>query len=300
MVKHTRWFFNVKRWKPSREEWLNLTTYVEANELDRCYSYNYQDDCKFSLVGRAMIRKFVSENLNRKSNEPILVRSAHERPEIDSRYKQKLGKDWPGMLDFNISHSGEHCVLAGFYSSESHQTSSVGVDVCKVVAKKGKELEDFLALMKRREFTKNEWSTVEEAKSDRQKCINFTRLWCLKESYVKANGLGIGGFKLSRIDFQCDTQTHSRGLEPLRDQLISSTTALLDGQVDESWTFLEGSLDDEHLVAVGYQDFPKTLEIDMSPFAEISIQNLLVGLSPFGPACEERWTSFNRKPTKEG
>lgn len=242
-----------------------------------------------------MIRKFVSQATGQPSNAIKLVRTQHGRPEICPDYRKQFSSSWPN-LDFNVSHSGDYCVLVGFETVDKRDFSTVGVDVTKIVSKKSKaELDRFLSLMKRREFTPHEWRSVEEdAKTDRQKCINFTRLWCLKESYIKAIGLGLA-FKLNRIEFHIDTTVQFPDVEYLRNRLISSTKVLLDGEAASNWTFLEGSIDTEHLVAIGYNHSPSKAGVypDESSFIALTIDTLLKDLRPMRDAQESNWDRFS-------
>lgn len=291
MVKHTRWCFNLTKWIPTCEDWLKLTSCVETCEVERCERFVYKEDCKSSLIGRALILKFLSQAIHQPSNELQLIRNAHGRPEIHPAYRREF-LPTGCRIDFNVSHSGEYCVLAGFVATEEEELYSLGVDITKIVSKKNKqELDRFLSLMKRREFTKQEWKTVEEdARTDRQKCINFTRLWCLKESYIKAIGLGLA-FKLDRIEFQVESPNQ---FQSSNSEMISSTKVLLDGRLAQDWTFLEGSIDSEHQVAIGYNhSFKNTQAVkDESPFIEVTINSILSELTPIREAQYENWRKF--------
>ena len=72
----------------------------------------------------------------------------------------------------------------------------------KVERPKGtkKSSADFFRLM-RRQLTANEWRHVEEASEEEDQMRRFYRFWCLKESYVKALGVGIG-FEVGRLEFE--------------------------------------------------------------------------------------------------
>lgn len=100
-------------------------------------------------------------------------------------------------------------------------------------------------------------------------------LQCLKESYVKAIGTGIG-FSLQRLDFHVHspldpgkyitdtkvrTQSYSRAvfLQNFHDKLSSCFSESLvapccqiyvDGKLDEDWVFQETMIDSRHCVAV--------------------------------------------------
>lgn len=305
MTKHARWYVNVAKWRPTREEWLKLTSSVTEDETERINKFVYQEDSKLSLIGCALIRKLVSQATRVPSNEIVLTRTQHGRPNICEEYRNRSA-DWPKMLDFNISHSGDYCVLAGIWSDVEQPKITVGIDVTKIVKKNTKqELDRFLSLMSRREFTQSEWETVERAQSERQKCINFTRLWCLKESFIKSIGLGLS-FRLHRIDFQLDEKyKYKITTEILKNNLITTTTVLIDGRRAPDWKFIETALDDEHIVAIGYNI--KSGEsclmnqncFDIGDcFSEVSVESLIDSLTPIYTPKEENWIKFSSKSFK--
>jgi 4'-phosphopantetheinyl transferase len=65
---------------------------------------------------------------------------------------------------------------------------------------------------------------------------------CLKESYVKALGVGIG-FEVKRLNFLIKSDLPSAG------QTIDTTQLEVDGQFTVHWTF-EETLLDNHCIAV--------------------------------------------------
>lgn len=301
MAKYVKWYFNVTKWKPIRHEWLRLISSEADEEIQRINKFVYQDDAKTALVGRAMIRKFVSYVIRRPSNEIRLTRTDHGRPVICSKYKVQLSHSWPRVFDFNISHSGDFCVLVGIWSYEECPEITVGVDVSKIVSKETRhELDRFLSLMSKK-FIPSEWEIVERVSDDRQKCVNFTRLWCLKESFIKSIGLGLK-FSLNRISFE-PAEKFKFCLNPkiLKTEMLDSTKVLLDGRLADDWLFHETALDDDHLVAIGYNvktsNVP-SFNIDTRPFQELTMSSLMDELTVITEPREENWNLFNTKPSK--
>lgn len=310
MANHVRWYLNISKWKPTKDEWLKLTSSIASEEVERINKFQFQDDSKCSLIGCALIRKFLSLATGLPSNEFILNRSQHGRPEISKNFlrQRNTSNDWPNLLDFNVSHSGDYCVFAGVWlhkAIEPIKAVRIGVDVTKIVKKKTtQELDRFLSLMSRREFTKEEWSTVERAGSERQKCVNFTRLWCLKESFIKANGLGLS-FKLNQINFRFSETDLSMG--SLKNGFIESTTVLTSGKLASDWLFFETALDDEHFVALAYNieaSCPTQQAINNiapqsgPPFVELSVQSIVEALTPIDEVDDENWSKFSIKQIK--
>lgn len=309
MTSHVKWYVNIGKWRPTREEWLKMTASVGQDELMKINRFVYREDSTSSLVGQALIRKFLSQAIRRPSNEIKLTRTIHGRPDICRQYIHQLKSPIPRVLDFNVSHAGNYCVLAGIFSNNSCPDMSIGVDVTKIVRKETQEeLDRFLDLMSRRQFLPLEWDTVTRATSNRQKCINFTRLWCLKESLIKSNGLGLS-FGLGRICFEVGAKwRYNITTDILRNSIISDTTVSIDNQRASDWIFQETALDDEHLVAVGYNlndplnhtptNTSWSDHLDSSPFVEVTIDSLLASIIPIAGLNEENWLQYSAKRYK--
>ncbi len=62
-----------------------------------------------------------------------------------------------------------------------------------------KDLPRFFHLM-RRQFTPREWEAIRVGEEEEQQLRTFYRHWCLKESFVKADGGGLG-WNLQRLNF---------------------------------------------------------------------------------------------------
>lgn len=307
MAKFIKWYVNINHWKPTKDQWLALASSVPDEELVRIEKFCYKEDSKSSLIGQVLIRKFLSIVIKEPTNEIELVRSNLGRPEVAKGYQNNLVKKdrWPRVIDFNVSHSGDYCVFVGLWSHDHLSPRlSVGVDVTKIVNKKTKqELDRFLDLMSRREFTPREWENVTKAQDDRQKCVNFTRLWCLKESYIKAIGLGLQ-FDLHRIEFQTeDSYLYNISTNYKCVNMQKTTKVLLDGKLARDWKFLEAALDVDHLVAVGIKQHNNTdgfeLDLDCGPFEELTIEPLMEGLLPIRELSDQNWIGFHQKQTKD-
>lgn len=296
---HARWCVNVTKWKPTKEEWLALTSSIARDELERINKFQFQDDSKCSLIGCALIRKFLTQVTGTASNQLVLTRSHYGRPEICDEYRATQ-THWPANISFNVSHSGDYCVLAGFSSRDRQVDAKVGVDVTKIISKSGKELARFLDLMKRREFTSAEWETVEEVAEDRQKCVNFTRLWCLKESYIKAIGLGLS-FRMNRIDFRFpEEHKYQLSMKALKGGLVSDTIVLLDGTMATDWRFHLTALDDEHMVGLAYKfETPNRFHLEAGDlFEELPVWSIVKSLDPMAVSSEDDWDLFCQRSIK--
>lgn len=257
-----RWAVNTNRWQPTRTEWLTAMRMVDNDhERNRINRYIYKKDAKHALVGRLLIRKccehFVgskrfclySSNNSESSfvdneDQLILERSDKGKPiliEIDSNGNHIPYQDF----QFNISHSGDYCVLAADSS-----TTKLGIDVMKVEYSGGMhKLNDFFNIM-RKQFSEDEWKYIRQSSSDYGRLARFIRLWSLKESFVKAEGSGII-FPLSKISFVCPSDL----VMPSQKSRFDSIVNVLNGnynsqQTLSNWIFEESMIDPKHYVSV--------------------------------------------------
>ena len=210
---------------------------------------------------------------------------------------------------FNVSHSGDYCVLAAEQS-----TTKLGVDLMKVEVSGGMgRLAGFFRSMTR-QFSEAEWRYIRSAEGgDESKLARFIRLWSLKEALVKAEGSGII-LPLSRLSFACPTKLVAPGQAIVTD---SSVTVVNPGEghrpLPEPWAFEECMLDRLHYVSVAKQvkqegkddgdHHQNNNNNHHLGFEMLAIEDLLaeaqnLSLSP-GQLCthddEKYWTDFCRK-----
>ncbi|PVD34170.1 hypothetical protein C0Q70_05433 [Pomacea canaliculata] len=184
------------------------------------------------LVGRLLIRAAVSSMMGLPYGQIKLSRTEKGKPYI---LNQPNGKTPSNRCNFNISHQGDYVVLA------AEAQKLIGIDVMKVEWPRSTGIQDFFRTMER-QLTPSEWSRVRCQTSDMQQLSVFYRFWCLKESYVKALGVGIG-FEVSRLTFDISAEDLTPGV------VTVSTTLSVDGVPADDWTFEETMLED-HCVAV--------------------------------------------------
>ncbi|VDP06984.1 unnamed protein product [Soboliphyme baturini] len=216
--KCLRWAFRLSCWEPSFAEW-------------KCTLQSIQKDALAAAAGRLLLRQALRRCLNINWENVILERTEKGKPvlAVDS-----------GACDisFNISHHGDFVVLA------TSTSCSCGIDVMNVdlPRKRSLSVDSYLKLM-RRQFSAREWEVLARLDGDCMKMWQFYRYWCLKESYIKALGVGIHS-KLSMIDFA----TSSKSLA--MDNAVTDTRLWLDGILNSEWFFEESLLDSSHIVTV--------------------------------------------------
>ncbi len=108
----------------------------------------------------------------------LLSRTLQVRPDTLEVPRDKNGRPHlPGRtLDFNVSHSGDWAVCVctgGAVGIDVEQHQPVDWKVCRIC------------------FTPGERALLDAAVGDDERSRLFFRLWTLKESYIKARGLGM-------------------------------------------------------------------------------------------------------------
>lgn len=240
---------NIAKWRPCGVEWAKALTLIQENEQERLCRFTFKRDAKASLVGRLMLHKLIRETL-KIPNEEIHF----ERTEKGKPFLPKLALPF----HFNVSHQGAYTVVAA-----SSSTELLGVDVMRIDVERFEEeakLQDFFYTM-RRQFTNREWTNIRNG--DRKEQLkNFYRHWCLKESYVKAVGVGIG-MNLLSLGFNVS--------QPLTG-IVTSTLLEINGKLEDSWKFEEQLLDEEHCVCVAL----KSANSVPQPFEFVKLDDLLL------------------------
>lgn len=146
---------------------------------------------------------------------------------------------------------------------------------------------EFFRLMKR-QFTAQEWVYIEGPSEESEKLRRFYRLWSLKESYVKAIGIGLG-MDLQRINFL------------IQDDLIEATNSSrveVDGVPLEDFSFQEFMLDRFHCVTTAAQNGPE----HQVYFLLLDFPSLIEGLEPLdelNPSeLESVWRKFRTRDNR--
>nr|CAD7438043.1 unnamed protein product [Timema bartmani] len=188
---------------------------LNEEEKSRIGRFVFKKDAKASLTGRLLLRKYVCDTSGLPYSEINFDRDVNGRPRLvcdDSK------RELASSLHFNVSHHGDYAVLAGEVGNVQ-----LGIDVMKIEYTGGKSLSEFFRLMTRH-FSMQEWNTIRgvHGTSESKQLVMFIRHWCLKESYVKALGVGIT-VDLRNISFKvktpmltcgamtCDTQIYVNG-----------------------------------------------------------------------------------------
>ncbi|KAF9206067.1 hypothetical protein BGZ49_003100, partial [Haplosporangium sp. Z 27] len=184
-------------------------------------------------------------------------------------------------VNFNISHHGNWVTLAGDTSSDSN--IRLGIDVMDFQEQvPGESFETFSSCFLE-QFTSKEMSFMRSAPSDPGAADGhlrrFYRMWCLKESIVKALGVGID-FNLKSFEFTINDSVET--LQP-----ISSTTMQVHAPTsdfpEEGWSIEEALLDQDHCYAIAaHTDIVGSEPLmDGSPITHLNWKKLLKSAAPY-------------------
>ncbi|XP_063300992.1 L-aminoadipate-semialdehyde dehydrogenase-phosphopantetheinyl transferase [Pelobates fuscus] len=281
-MENVRWAFHCGSWAPTRAEWLLCAQCVQPEEKHRIGQFMFTRDAKAAMAGRLLIRKLIAEKLQIPWSKILLQRTAKGKPflanEISSQHLN---------FNFNVSHQGDYAVLA------AEPELQVGVDIMKTDLPGSGSTEEFFRLMNR-QFTEKEWCTIKSMNCNRSRLDMFYRHWALKESFIKAIGVGLG-FNLQRIEFEVSPINMETG------KAYGETKMWLDEE-QENWIFEEYLLDNQHHVAValGELDEPKKenskkVTCENTMFTVLTFEDLMASAVPITSEDPEYWDNFQSK-----
>ncbi|XP_054071705.1 L-aminoadipate-semialdehyde dehydrogenase-phosphopantetheinyl transferase isoform X2 [Rissa tridactyla] len=297
-----RWAFPCAAWRPCREEWLLAARLVQPEEKDRIGQFVFARDAKAALAGRLLIRKLIAEKLRIPWNEITLQRTSKGKPFLANNIFGIYSN-----YNFNVSHQGDYAVLA------AEPELQVGIDIMKTNLPGSSSIPNFFRIMNR-QFTETEWGVISSMGNEWMQLDMFHRYWALKESFLKAIGVGIG-FNLQRIEFNVSPLQLEIG------KVYKETKMLLDGDKEEEWTFentsqkftiyligkqiaKETRLDDHHHVAValGKQEGfgqkhsdVSSVDPDQPQFTLLTFEDLVASGIPVAPEDSAYWDNFCSK-----
>eukprot|EP01121_Diplochlamys_sp_Union-15-3_P017357 TRINITY_DN6095_c0_g1_i2.p1 TRINITY_DN6095_c0_g1~~TRINITY_DN6095_c0_g1_i2.p1 ORF type:complete len:216 (-),score=23.54 TRINITY_DN6095_c0_g1_i2:18-665(-) len=153
------------------------------------------------------------------------------RTERGKPYHENLVNKFTNF-NFNVSHSD------GWVVGGSEPYHLIGVDVMGLnyVKARNQNIDEFLTSFVDC-FTQYEWKYITSGINEDQRNFRFFLYWTLKESYIKAVGIGLG-FTLKRSEFRVNESQQS-------------AVMYLDGELLTLWAFYYKVIDDV-IVSVAY------------------------------------------------
>ena len=260
-----RWSFDWANWNPTEKEYRQAISCVQLDEKERLGRFVFRKDARASLVGRLMMRKFINEYCHVPYNKINITRDANNRP---------LFENETNVINFNVSHQGKFTVLAG----ESRDVK-LGIDIMKLEYTGGKELTDFFRIMNRN-FSSSEWTEIKgvSGRTETEQTAMFCRHWALKESYVKAIGIGIV-IDLKTLNFKTNSALSIN-------EFVTDTTLYING-VKQNWLFEETLIDPEHYIAVALQENDRVPKSMNQKFKKLDFPKLMMNAVPLYPEDEQ-------------
>lgn len=272
MSSAIRWAFNWKEWNPSEREFEHTISCIQSDEKERLKRFVFRKDVRASLVGRLLMRKFVNEYADLPYDKITFVRDERNRPIL---------KDNSTVVSFNVSHQGSYTVLAG-----EIRNVKIGVDVMTLDYNEDKSISNFFRLMNKH-FSTAEWEEIRGPdKSEAEQMSMFYRHWALKESYVKALGVGVFA-DLGSIDFRTNSE--------LSENSVTTDTVLYVKGIKQNWLFEETLLDSRHCVAVALQENDNSLRSCNTPFEVMNYDKLMAHAIPLFPIDPQYMTQYFAK-----
>ena len=265
---------NVHDWHPTPTQVDGLLAQLQPEERARVLRFRLEIDKHRSLTGRILLRHMAHHALNFPWNDLRFKRTEENKPYLF--HPQRTG------YNCNVSHHGNW--VAGACDTRA----LVGIDVMRYERPRGcKNIPEFFGTM-RQYFTTYEWNTIEHSSTtqpfvddadaddasgttgteqketvavdrwEKLQLRQFYKHWALKESYIKAIGIGLG-FELSRAEFRYVRleQDNNTGVYVRTECLADSTHAVMyiDGALQKEWTFEIQEPDEEHCVVVAMGPF---------------------------------------------
>ncbi|BBN09973.1 hypothetical protein Mp_4g24110 [Marchantia polymorpha subsp. ruderalis] len=224
-----RWAVNVGMWSPSEAQFSGFVGLLPIAERPLVLRYVKFEDKKKALVSRLLQRKLVHSLLDVEYGDIVIERTREGKPYLANQIDCC---EMPNF-NFNVSHQGNFVVLA------SEPLCIVGVDVMTHQPVREELPVAFFEPFKNC-YTDFEWNMVMSAGPKSVALFDqFYRLWCLKEAYIKAIGIGLG-FDLLRAEF----------FHPSGNIWSDVARVRIDCEEKEDWIFCLHKLDDDHWACV--------------------------------------------------
>ncbi|GAM19143.1 hypothetical protein SAMD00019534_023180, partial [Acytostelium subglobosum LB1] len=255
---------NFKIWQPSDDVWkqcmMLLNDKVEQQRIEQFkrpapggvwLTGPANDSAKSSLMGRLLMLLAAQRLIKLPLNQIKFQRDDKGKPYLVAT----TGTGTSTCYQFNVSHDGDYTVI--YARNDCLTSQSIGVDVMKNEVPRGQPVEEFFESLDS-SFTKNEWQRIGDNKVPPATRVGrFFTHWCLKESYIKAVGIGLG-FNLQSIQFQVDdTQTQSQSQSPrVQYNMLDDHGNVMDNySLDSQCTFklIPNSIP-QHIIAICHLD----------------------------------------------
>ncbi|EGT55146.1 hypothetical protein CAEBREN_19836 [Caenorhabditis brenneri] len=284
------------RWAISLEETMTSPSFqntfrkailcASESDVDQQKQFRFKEDALACLIGRLMPRKAAVNHTSKSWSSLEFVRNEKGKPSLVNS----------SNFEYNVSHHGDLVVLATgesrigssktkMYRLETENRVS-GIDVMRVnEARRDTAAEQMDTL--NRHFSEEEIESVKGGdKSEEKRWHAFYRIWCLKESILKATGVGLPD-GLHNHTFQIDPNyDHKPGKEiplylysiyhkvPLPGNTTTSSLYFHRSTPQPQWIFEESFIGEKHCVSVASEQQTSSEE-HFTPFEMTSLEEIL-------------------------
>jgi phosphopantetheinyl transferase len=235
------WHLNiVANWEEIDASFSYCFSFLPINEQDVINRYRIKKDAIASLAGQIMSRAALFDNdINL---QLIFSRTDKGRPFAHHT------NDAIQIPDFNISHHGD------FVSIICGNNGRVGIDITKIEI--DTPLTDFLPAF-RDKLSDYEMNWILNGCIEREMYVRFFVLWALKESVVKALGIGIAN---ELPTFRFHSHHNENSLMKIWETDHLSVSVLIAGEIQTDWSFYVDWLDADHLFATAINGAQQTIQ----------------------------------------
>ncbi|UMM34507.1 hypothetical protein L5515_007555 [Caenorhabditis briggsae] len=250
---------------------------LSETELEYQKKFRFKEDALACLIGKLMPRKAAVLHTNRQWNSLEFVKNKSGKPSL-----RQDASSVP-RFEYNVSHQGDLVVLAT-------GDTRIGVDVMRIDESRRETASEQVDSFKRH-FSEDEIESVKGGdKSDLKRWQAFYRIWCLKESILKATGVGLPD----------GLHNHIFQLDPIYEHIPgSSTTSSLyfhQSIPQPQWTFEESYIGENHCVAVASESPSKEfVPFEMTTLSEMIDEADFVNVTA---DPDEELDAFMEKPNK--
>jgi len=177
------------------KEWEAYMGLLTPAEQERVLKYRFDDDRRRALVSALLQRWLVRNKLGVEQDASFeILRTPENKPYAFCKSDQ-MPEYSLGFWNYNLSHHGRYVGLA------SHATRLMGVDIVDITTRtKMVNTAHAYAMLFKGQLHPEELQAILAQSSEQQSYALFFVIWSLKESFIKAVGLGLG-YDLQTVRF---------------------------------------------------------------------------------------------------
>lgn len=230
-------------------DWNVFMSFVTDEERIKILKFRFDDDRKRALVSILLQKALVRHHLNTTLDDGFVIkRTTENKPYV---VLLKDGSTKPiGHWNYNLSHHGQFVGIA------SHPRLLVGADLVDISTRAPsiRSARAYIEMFERN-LDPKELSFILRQGNEDSIYLGFFIIWSLKESFIKAIGIGLG-FELQNVCFTVKYDPLANDSGSIR----GSATATICGVFRSDWKFDFFSLDNRHIMAVARGPIADALE----------------------------------------